>query len=36
MGNFSAQDDIADFNDDGAWNFFDVSAFLGAFNTGCP
>lgn len=30
------QDLYADFNNDGALNFFDVSAFLTAFNAGCP
>ncbi len=28
-------DPIADFTDDGVFNFFDVSAFLIAFNAGC-
>ena len=29
-------DPSADFNGDGSFNFFDVSAFLNAFNAGCP
>jgi hypothetical protein len=27
---------VADFNGDGMFNFFDVSAFLQAYNAGCP
>jgi hypothetical protein len=29
-------DPVADFNNDGNFNFFDVSAFLTAYNAGCP
>jgi hypothetical protein len=29
-------DPAADFTGDGVYNFFDVSAFLNAFNAGCP
>jgi len=29
-------DPIADFTDDGVYNFFDVSVFLQAFAAGCP
>ena len=33
---YNAQDPAADFNGDGLFNFFDVSAFLTGFNAGCP
>jgi hypothetical protein len=34
---FNAQEPAADFAEPaGVWNFFDVSAFLGAFGAGCP
>tara|TARA_R110002073_G_scaffold118918_5_gene259244 strand:- start:171012 stop:172259 length:1248 start_codon:yes stop_codon:yes gene_type:complete len=33
---FSAQSTDVDFNNDGSWNFFDVSIFLQAYNAGCP
>ena len=33
---FSAQGTDVDFNNDGSWNFFDVSIFLQAYNAGCP
>lgn len=33
---FTANDSIADFNDDDLFNFFDVSDFLNGFATGCP
>jgi len=33
---FSAQEPIADFDGDGMFDFFDVSAYLNAFNAGCP
>jgi hypothetical protein len=29
-------DPIADFDNNGVFNFFDVSGFLNAFNAGCP
>jgi len=32
----AAQACTADLNDDGMFNFFDVSAFLTSFNAGCP
>ncbi len=33
---FTANDSIADFNDDDEFNFFDVSDFLNSFTAGCP
>ncbi len=33
---FNANDSIADFTGDGVFDFFDVSAFLNAYNAGCP
>jgi WD40 repeat protein len=33
---FEHMDPAADFTNDGVWDFFDVSAFLAAFTTGCP
>ncbi len=33
---FQARDPAADFNGDGLFNFFDFSAYLLAFNAGCP
>jgi len=30
------QESAADFTGDGLFNFFDISAFLVAFNAGCP
>ena len=33
---FNAQDTVADFNNDGQFNFFDVSSFLSAYTEGCP
>ena len=33
---FTSMDPIADFTNDGNFNFFDVSAFLNAFTAGCP
>jgi len=33
---YTAQDPIADFTNDGNFDFFDVSAFLTAFAAGCP
>ncbi|MFG0313472.1 MAG: GC-type dockerin domain-anchored protein, partial [Phycisphaerales bacterium] len=33
---FNAQDPIADFDRNDAWDFFDVSAFLSSYNAGCP
>lgn len=33
---FNAQDESADFTNDGIFDFFDVSAFINAFSAGCP
>ena len=33
---FNANDPLADFQQDGSFDFFDVSAFLAAFAAGCP
>ncbi len=33
---YQAQDAFADWNGDGAWNFFDVSGFLEEYLAGCP
>jgi hypothetical protein len=33
---YNAMDTAADFTGDGLYDFFDVSAFLSAYNTGCP
>lgn len=33
---FNAQDDSADFTNDGIFDFFDVSEFINAYSAGCP
>jgi hypothetical protein len=33
---YNAQDDSADFTNDGVFDFFDVSAFINAYSAGCP
>lgn len=33
---FNAEDPSADLNDDGLFNFFDITLFLNAFGAGCP
>lgn len=33
---YNAQDESADFTNDGVFDFFDVSAFINAYSAGCP
>lgn len=33
---YQAQDPLADWNGDGAWDYFDVSGFIMDYFVGCP